>query len=336
MSYCALSAMPVGRFVLDVHGESPSTWAASDAICAALQVINHLQDCGADYRDLDRVYLPLDILASHGARRRSAGSEDGVAGLALLHRRTRGSHSGIAPRGRWAGRRHRRLAVAGRDFRHSRARDAADARARREGPARRRDPSQQVAGGVDRSPRRFPRRDAWLRSSLSPGRLGVADMTLAIAEPVEDGAARASGSSFYLAMRIMPAEATPGDVRDLFVLPGGRRHRRQWRPARGSDRAAAALARRSRRDLCGRAAAAPARAGPGDRNLPAPARGLHGGDRRHGDGRVVDDSRRRIGRRSISIATASPAPSAGSASACSEWTKSPALRWRITWAARCN
>jgi phytoene/squalene synthetase len=44
ISYCALSAMPVGRFVLDVHGEHHTTWPASDALCAALQVINHLQD----------------------------------------------------------------------------------------------------------------------------------------------------------------------------------------------------------------------------------------------------------------------------------------------------
>lgn len=66
MGYCAYSAMPVGRFVLDVHGESRSTWFASDAICAALQVINHLQDCAADYRNLDRVYIPLDALAAYG------------------------------------------------------------------------------------------------------------------------------------------------------------------------------------------------------------------------------------------------------------------------------
>ena len=65
MDYCRYSAMPVGRFVLDVHGEARSAWPASDALCAALQVINHLQDCGKDYRDLDRVYLPLDILAEH-------------------------------------------------------------------------------------------------------------------------------------------------------------------------------------------------------------------------------------------------------------------------------
>jgi squalene synthase HpnC len=67
IAYCALSAMPVGRFVLDLHGESPTTWPASDALCAALQIINHLQDCGDDYRLLDRVYLPLDILEKHAA-----------------------------------------------------------------------------------------------------------------------------------------------------------------------------------------------------------------------------------------------------------------------------
>jgi squalene synthase HpnC len=66
MGYCAYSAMPVGRFVLDVHSESRGTWFASDAICAALQIINHLQDCAADYRNLDRVYIPLDALAACG------------------------------------------------------------------------------------------------------------------------------------------------------------------------------------------------------------------------------------------------------------------------------
>jgi squalene synthase HpnC len=65
MQYCRHSAMPVGRFVLDVHGEDRATWAYSDPLCSALQVINHLQDCAKDYRQLDRVYLPLDILAAH-------------------------------------------------------------------------------------------------------------------------------------------------------------------------------------------------------------------------------------------------------------------------------
>ncbi|RTL49684.1 MAG: squalene synthase HpnC [Bradyrhizobiaceae bacterium] len=65
--YCSLSAMPVGRFMLDVHGEDRSTWKASDAICAALQINNHLQDCGKDYRALDRVYVPLDAMKAAGA-----------------------------------------------------------------------------------------------------------------------------------------------------------------------------------------------------------------------------------------------------------------------------
>ena len=62
IGYCRYSAMPVGRFVLDVHGESEATWPANDALCAALQIINHLQDCQKDFRNLDRVYLPQDAL----------------------------------------------------------------------------------------------------------------------------------------------------------------------------------------------------------------------------------------------------------------------------------
>jgi len=67
IDYCSRSAMPVGRFVLDVHGESRDTWPASDALCAALQIINHLQDCAKDYRSLNRVYIPLDALKASGA-----------------------------------------------------------------------------------------------------------------------------------------------------------------------------------------------------------------------------------------------------------------------------
>ena len=66
MAYCRYSAAPVGRQLLDLHGESRVTWPPSDALCAALQVLNHLQDCAADYRSLDRVYVPLDALGSMG------------------------------------------------------------------------------------------------------------------------------------------------------------------------------------------------------------------------------------------------------------------------------
>lgn len=67
IDYCRLSAMPVGRFLLDVHGESRDLWPASDAICAALQINNHLQDCQKDFLALDRVYVPLDALRAAGA-----------------------------------------------------------------------------------------------------------------------------------------------------------------------------------------------------------------------------------------------------------------------------
>lgn len=67
IDYCRYSAMPVGRFMLDVHGESEETWVASDALCAGLQINNHLQDCAKDYRNLNRVYLPRDALAASGA-----------------------------------------------------------------------------------------------------------------------------------------------------------------------------------------------------------------------------------------------------------------------------
>jgi squalene synthase HpnC len=90
IDYCSRSAMPVGRFVLDVHGEARGTWPASDALCAALQVINHIQDCAKDYLALDRVYIPLDALSASGATvealkedRASAALRDCLRGLVV-------------------------------------------------------------------------------------------------------------------------------------------------------------------------------------------------------------------------------------------------------------
>src|ERR1700704_3731661 len=79
--YCRYSAMPVGRFMLDVHGESTSTWVASDALCAGLQINNHLQDCGKDFRDLNRVYLPRDALEASGAFVEALGAAKAPAPL---------------------------------------------------------------------------------------------------------------------------------------------------------------------------------------------------------------------------------------------------------------
>jgi len=87
IGYCSLSAMPVGRFVCDVHGESRAVWPANDALCAALQIINHLQDCKSDYLNLDRVYIPLDALAASGSSVEALGEPwASPALLACLHR----------------------------------------------------------------------------------------------------------------------------------------------------------------------------------------------------------------------------------------------------------
>lgn len=84
MDYCRYSAAPVGRMVLDIHGEAPSLWPTSDALCAALQVINHLQDCGKDYRELNRVYLPLDELAAAGQEVSGLAASRASPGLRLV------------------------------------------------------------------------------------------------------------------------------------------------------------------------------------------------------------------------------------------------------------
>ncbi len=67
IDYCDRSASPVGRYLLDLHGEDTAGYARSDALCNALQVINHLQDCADDYAGMDRVYLPQAWLREAGA-----------------------------------------------------------------------------------------------------------------------------------------------------------------------------------------------------------------------------------------------------------------------------
>jgi squalene synthase HpnC len=81
IDYCSKSAMPVGRYVLDVHGEDKATYVASDALCAALQVINHLQDCADDYAEIDRVYIPLSDLNAFGETPASLAAHSTGPGL---------------------------------------------------------------------------------------------------------------------------------------------------------------------------------------------------------------------------------------------------------------
>lgn len=66
IGYCELSANPVGRYLLDLHGEDNAGYPYSDALCTVLQIINHLQDCGDDRRELDRVYVIEPWLRDEG------------------------------------------------------------------------------------------------------------------------------------------------------------------------------------------------------------------------------------------------------------------------------
>lgn len=66
LAYCRYSAAPVGRFLLELHGEDSAALPAADALCTALQILNHLQDCQVDFRNLHRVYIPSDWLDEHG------------------------------------------------------------------------------------------------------------------------------------------------------------------------------------------------------------------------------------------------------------------------------
>ncbi len=75
IAYCRLSAAPVGRYMIDLHGGPKSAYGPSDALCMALQILNHVQDCADDYRTLGRIYLPGDWLSEAGA-----GADDLAAG----------------------------------------------------------------------------------------------------------------------------------------------------------------------------------------------------------------------------------------------------------------
>jgi squalene synthase HpnC len=85
LSYCDLSAAPVGELVLHVFGAATADRIAlSDRICAGLQVTEHIQDVAEDYRR-GRVYMPRDDLARFGCEERElAGAAPSLAAKALI------------------------------------------------------------------------------------------------------------------------------------------------------------------------------------------------------------------------------------------------------------
>jgi squalene synthase HpnC len=76
MEYCQRSANPVGRLVLRIAGyDDPNLDAASDAMCAALQLTNFWQDLKIDF-NRGRLYLPEDERERYGALERDLAGGD--------------------------------------------------------------------------------------------------------------------------------------------------------------------------------------------------------------------------------------------------------------------
>lgn len=67
LDYCTRSANPVGRLLLHLlNKDDPENLESSDLICSSLQLINFLQDIQQDYRENNRIYLPLDEMRNYG------------------------------------------------------------------------------------------------------------------------------------------------------------------------------------------------------------------------------------------------------------------------------
>ncbi len=81
LDYCRFSASPVGRYLLRLHDEDPHLDPTGDALCAALQVLNHLQDIGDDRNALDRIYLPEDWMREAGVSETDLDAEESSDGL---------------------------------------------------------------------------------------------------------------------------------------------------------------------------------------------------------------------------------------------------------------
>lgn len=65
-AYCHLSTASLGRGFLAIAQEKNANLESSDALCIALQLLNHWRDIRADYNDLGRIYLPQDWLREAG------------------------------------------------------------------------------------------------------------------------------------------------------------------------------------------------------------------------------------------------------------------------------
>ena len=79
-----LRCAPVGRFLLALHDENPSTYLPSNALCAALQIVNHIQDLKYDAKILKRVYIPDELFEQFKVKPDTLTRPQSSAGLKLL------------------------------------------------------------------------------------------------------------------------------------------------------------------------------------------------------------------------------------------------------------
>ena len=244
--YCRYSAMPVGRFMLDVHGESTSTWAASDALCAGLQINNHLQDCAKDYKNLNRVYLPRDALAASGATVEMLG--EAKSPPALLQ-----CLQALAVRTETLLNESKSLSAEVKDFRLGLEIAVIQAFADKiVGMLKVRDP---LSERVHLSPLELlgaeHRRHRQRNDQRAP-RDAVPCQNRRPAHDVADGGGQRRLRHHRVRQFVLCRDAHPaarparGDVPDLQFLPAGRRHRRFRRAAARAAGRAAAMARRHR------------------------------------------------------------------------------------------
>ncbi|MFI8952298.1 squalene synthase HpnC [Streptomyces sp. NPDC053750] len=84
LAYCELSANPVGHLVLAVTGTStPERIRCSDAICTALQIVEHLQDVAEDL-SRDRIYLPAEDMKRFHVQEADLARESAGASVRAL------------------------------------------------------------------------------------------------------------------------------------------------------------------------------------------------------------------------------------------------------------
>ncbi|HEU5270566.1 MAG TPA: squalene synthase HpnC [Jatrophihabitans sp.] len=84
LGYCRLSAVPIGRLVLQIFGyRQPELAVLSDDVCIALQILEHCQDVAEDYRR-GRIYLPQQDLRHFGVTEAELTGSTAGPGLRAL------------------------------------------------------------------------------------------------------------------------------------------------------------------------------------------------------------------------------------------------------------